>query len=174
MTKEQKSISNHNKYLAWKHFYPEGNGKPKKGHVLHHVDITLRHSNVERYILWLIEDLVLMSLSEHSKLHNSGKNNPFFGKHFSEEARRKISETKKGKPNPHKGPSEEVRKKISEALKGRCFSEERKRKLSEARKGHFVSEETKRKMSASHQGHFVSDETKRKISEAAKRRYSIK
>lgn len=195
MTEEQKRISRKNRRLAWKHFWPEGNGKPKKGYVLHHVDITLRHSNIERYILWRIEDLVLMSLSEHSKLHNSGENHPNFGKHFSEETRRKISESHKGKHlseenkrkliESHKGKhrTEETKQKISAANKGKShlpLSEEHKRKLSEANKGKHLSEETKRRMSEAKKGknnpnfgkHF-SEERKRKISESMKRRFAL-
>ena len=54
-----------------------------------------------------------------------GKNNPFYGKHHTEETKRKISEYNKGryegKKNPFYGKahSEEVRKKISEHNKGR-------------------------------------------------------
>lgn len=49
---------------------------------------------------------------------------------FSEEARRKISESKKGKPR-----SEEVKHKISETKKGKPRSEETARKISESMKG---------------------------------------
>lgn len=44
-------------------------------------------------------------------------------------------------------PTEEAKRKISESAKGKQLSEETKRKLSEARKGKHHSEETKRKMS---------------------------
>lgn len=57
------------------------------------------------------------------------------GKHspHSEETKSKISESKRGKPS--KPFSEEHRKRLSESLKGRTFSEEHRRKMSEARKG---------------------------------------
>ena len=55
------------------------------------------------------------------------------GKHLSDETKKKISESKKGKKRgPH---SEEWIRKLSEAHKGKKFSEEHKRKLSEAHKG---------------------------------------
>ena len=59
----------------------------------------------------------------------SGKNHPFYGKTFSQEHRRKLSEVKKGKIF-----SEETKRKISEAHKGKTYSEETKRKISEAHK----------------------------------------
>ena len=78
----------------------------------------------------------------HSKMI-SGANNPRFGMHPSEETRRKISLSQKGKI-----VSTEVRLKLSQKLKGRPspmkgkhgrsgwkMSDEQKRKLSEARKG---------------------------------------
>jgi hypothetical protein len=71
--------------------------------------------------------------------------------------------------------SDETRKKISDSNKGKRrgkkHSEESKRKISEARKGKPRSEETKRKMSESTKGRKGkphSEETKRKISERKK------
>ena len=67
---------------------------------------------------------------------------------FSEEAKRKMSEARKGKLL-----SEETKKKISETKKGnkwnkgKHFTEEHKKKISEAIKGKHLSEETKRKIS---------------------------
>ena len=80
-----------------------------------------------------------------------GKNNPNYGKHPTEEVRKKMSESQKGEKSHRYGKknSKETRKKISKALKGRIFSEEWKKKLSEASKGKKLSEETKRKISIS-------------------------
>jgi len=50
-------------------------------------------------------------------LARKGKNHPFYGKHHSEETRKKISETLKGIPL-----SEETKKKMSESRKGKGFS----------------------------------------------------
>ena len=49
----------------------------------------------------------------------SGSNNPMYGKHLSEEHRRKISEYRKGKPSGMKGKhaSEETKRKQSKAHK---------------------------------------------------------
>tara|TARA_Y100000780_G_scaffold133768_1_gene120330 strand:+ start:50 stop:355 length:306 start_codon:yes stop_codon:yes gene_type:complete len=73
----------------------------------------------------------------------------------SEEWKRNIGETKKGKKyHLGKTHSEETKRKMSEAHKGKKHSEETKRKMSEAKmgripwnKGKSPSEETKRKMS---------------------------
>jgi hypothetical protein len=53
----------------------------------------------------------------------SGDNNHFYGKTHSEDARKKISESKKGKPGPGnfrgKSHSEEAKRKISDKLKSK-------------------------------------------------------
>jgi len=83
------------------------------------------------------------------------------GKYVSIETRRKISKKLKGRISHNWGRhlSEETKRKMSEAHKGKIFSEESKKKLSEAIKGHIGyflnkhhSEEAKRKISESHKG----------------------
>ena len=75
-------------------------------------------------------ELILLTKSEHTRLHH-------LGKHHSEETRKKISESKKGENNYWFGKhhSEETRKKISEAHKGKNHSDETRKKMSEAHKG---------------------------------------
>lgn len=90
------------------------------------------------------KELVFLKHKDHLCLHLGGVP-------LTLEARRKMSETKKGKPK----------------------SEEHKRKLSEARKGKKASEETKRKMSEMRKGKKAkpfSEEHKKRISEACKGR----
>lgn len=70
----------------------------------------------------------------------------------SEETKRKISESNKGKHYLNKGIplSEEHKRKISESLKGKKrkpHTEETKQKISKSNKGKKMSEESKRKMS---------------------------
>ena len=112
--------------------------------------------------------------SEKTKIKMSearkGEKNHNYGKTFSEETIRKISESHKGRTH-----SEESRTNMSDAHKGKTFSEEHKRKISEAKKGenHYLygkthSEETKIKMSETRKGKTFSEEHKRKISEAKK------
>jgi hypothetical protein len=86
---------------------------------------------------------------------------------MSEEQKRKISESTKGK----KINSPEARKKMSEALKGRVFTEEWKKKLSDAKKdyvpwnvGKHHSEETRKKLSEMKMGFKPSLETRIKHS----------
>lgn len=74
--------------------------------------------------------------------------------HLSEETKRKISLSKKGKKF-----SEEHKKKLSEwqigrvsPMKNKHHSEESKKKMSEGHKGRKSSEETKRKLSKIHKG----------------------
>ena len=66
-----------------------------------------------------------------------GEKNPNFGKHFSEEHKRKISDNHadfSGENNPNFGKhhSEETKRRISEANTGKHFSEESKRKISQS------------------------------------------
>ena len=99
-------------------------------------------------------ELILLTKSEHMRLHHLGKevsaetrqklsekkngeNNPMFGKHHSAEARKKMSKSKKGKH-----PSEESRKKLSEKkngennpMFGKHHSTETRKKIAEAKKG---------------------------------------
>ena len=112
-----------------------------------------------------------------------GEKHPMYGKHHTEEAKKRMSENKKGKyvgensPNYGKHLSEETRKKMSEARKGNepwnkgktsVYTEETKKKMSEAHKGKILSEETKRKISENRNGMHFSEEHKRKISESKK------
>ena len=96
--------------------------------------------------------------------------------HQSEEHKKKISESLKGKPAHMM--SSETRRKISESLKGKpsnfkgkTNTEEAKRKISDSLKGKYLSEETKLKISTALKGKSrkpLSEETKRKISETLK------
>ena len=65
-----------------------------------------------------------------------------YGKHLSEETKKKLSEASKGKHH-----SEESKNKMSKACNGRKHSEETKKKLSEINRGKKHSEESKLKMS---------------------------
>ena len=96
-----------------------------------------------------------MSESSSGENHHfygiKGENHPMYGRHHSEETKRKMRESHIGKTH----------------------SEESKRKMSEIKTGnnnHFYgrkhSEESKRKMRESHIGKTHSEETKRKISES--------
>ena len=67
--------------------------------------------------------------SKNAMYGKCGELHHFYGKHHSEESKKKISEAHRGKPH-----SEEWKKKMSDKMKGRVFTEEWKRKLSEAHK----------------------------------------
>lgn len=68
--------------------------------------------------------------------------------------------------------SEETRKKISESLKGRIFSESHRKNLSNSLIGHSVLEETREKLRIASAGHTHSEETKFLISEASKEHWA--
>lgn len=108
----------------------------------------------------------------------------------SESTKRKLSEINKGMNHPNYGKhlSEETRKKISEAEKGKYISEEQKRHHSEVMKGRTpwnkgkpawnrgktIPDEVKKKISEANKGkHFASEETRKKMS-GAKRQWKVK
>ena len=68
-------------------------------------------------------ELIFLTKSEHTRLHNLGKPSGMKGKHHSEESRKKMSESRKGENNPLFGKhhSAEARKKMSESKKGSYF-----------------------------------------------------
>lgn len=72
------------------------------------------------------------NLGEEVNKKLRGKNNPFYGKHHSEETRMKLSEAKKGKPGPNKGMhfSEEAKIHISEGRKGKSAWNKGKKEFS--------------------------------------------
>ena len=103
--------------------------------------------------------LALKRMSESHIGKNKGGNNYFYGKHHSEETKKKISVAKKGSIPWIKGKthSMESRAKISNAHLGKKLSEETRKKMSKAQKlignkppsrmGRKFTEETKRKLS---------------------------
>lgn len=107
-------------------------------------------------------------ISKTLKKYYKDKRSPFYRKHHTEEARKKISERQRGCKNNNFGRprSKETRKKISEANKGKEQSEESRRKISEAGKGRKASEETKRKMSKAHKELWQDPSYIKKVTEA--------
>jgi group I intron endonuclease len=69
----------------------------------------------------------------------SGENHPMYGKHRSEETKKKLSEINKGQNNPNYGipKSKETKEKISIGNKGKHRSEETRRRLSESLKEYW-------------------------------------
>lgn len=117
----------------------------------------------------LPEELIFLTKSEHSILHNKGRK-------FSEDHRKKISNSLMNHKAWNKGMpfKEETRKKISEANKGKKRSEETRKKLSEATK-RAMTEELRKKLSEANKGKpspnkgkKMTEEQKKKIAEAHK------
>lgn len=84
-------------------------------------------------------ELIFLSQSEHMRLHKIG-NTIRLGKNHSEDTKRRISKSKKGKSPPNKGKhhTEDAKRKISEGHKGKTMSEETRRKISVARKAYWT------------------------------------
>lgn len=123
----------------------------------------------------------------------SGEKHYMYGKHHTEERKRKWSESRKGEKNGMYGKGyllageknywygkhlpEEVRRKISESRQGekhpnygKKYSDELKQKISEGNKGKIFSDETRRRMSEAAKGKIISDETRKKMSESQRKR----
>lgn len=127
--KDYKNIENYDKAAA----------DNFKGWLCHHrrgVDFTQKELiTLGMYYNRPAAELIFITLSEHSSLHNKGKirsedtkkkicenHKGMLGKHHSEETKKKQSEAKKAEKNPNYGkhPSEETKKRISEKSKNRC------------------------------------------------------
>lgn len=120
MTKEQETISKRNQIIARKLLGLVG----KPNLVLHHIDPSWRHNDIERYIQWNLEDLEIMDRGAHASLHQKGTKKP-----RTEEWNRKLGLAHKGLKNP--AVSESNRRRT-----GWHQSEDAKIRMSESKKGH--------------------------------------
>lgn len=138
--------------------------KPEKGNI-HHIipKCYYKHYNME--IDNSISNTVLLTWENHKKVHNLAYK---CAKHFWLKNKLAFACHRFGDTEPNITFTEETRKKISESLKGRVFTEEWKNKISETKKGKPRSEETKKKLSEAHKGKSLSEETKKKLSDAHK------
>jgi G:T-mismatch repair DNA endonuclease (very short patch repair protein) len=90
------------------------------------------------------------------------------GKKNSKETRRRISIALRGKPHPHKGSplTKETKQKISNSKRGRPLSLNHRQKISEGNKGKRFSEEHKQKIALARIGKTHSEATKQRLREA--------
>ena len=102
---------------------------------------------------------------EIEKIRNWNK-----GKIVSDETKLKMSNTQKTTESNFKGKhhSEEAKRKMSESRKGRHLSDENKRKLIESHLGKVTPDDVRQKISLSNRGKIKSIETREKISKANK------
>jgi len=101
-----------------KYIYEKFYGKIPINCVVHHKDLNRRNNN--------IENLQLLTLVEHGKLHNIGRKT-FLGRHHTKESKLKISLAHKGIKE-----SRETCRKISEGQLGKKRTEETKLRMREA------------------------------------------
>lgn len=97
-----------------------------------------------------------------------GKDHHFYGKHLSEEHRKKLSESHSGEKHYCYGKHlpEETRQKIGDANRGHSVSEEQREKLRQANLGKKASQETRQKMSLAQKGRVRDESIGQKISDA--------
>lgn len=104
-----------------------------------------------------------------------GKEHHFYGKHFSEEHRKKLSEAHKGANHYCFGKHlpEATRMKIGNAHRGRPLSENQKEQLRKANLGRKASQETREKMSLAQKGRVRAPDIGKKISDAKAKRQVV-
>lgn len=104
-----------------------------------------------------------------------GEKNPFYGKHHTEETKRRILETRKSNGgvawNKGKKMDEEYRSRCRINNLGKKLSPETKLKIKEKSTGRRPSEETRQKISLAHRGKIISTESKLKMRERAIERW---
>lgn len=66
------------------------------GYVLHHKDPLWKKNEPERYAQWNVEDLIMLTNEEHTRLHQTGRT----GYTLSDETRKKMSLSRQGDKNP--------------------------------------------------------------------------
>ena len=145
-------------------------------------------ANERKIINKKISDATQKRAREHPETFPGRKNTD-----CSEETKKKISNSLKGRIPPNKGKpqSDEAKRKQSESMKGKTpwnkdktgiYSDETRKRISIANidreppnKGKHASEETRKKLSDSHKGHSpsnkgrkASEETRKKLSESHK------
>jgi hypothetical protein len=111
----------------------------------------------EREIFW-IKFYGRKDLNEGKLVNKTNGGEGNFGLIFSEESKKKISESLKGKKL-----SEEHKQKLSEAGKGRKYSDESKKKMSDSAKGKQKTKEHKENLSKSGKGVKRTEEFKEKL-----------
>lgn len=157
-------------HLIWNHFNP--NNPVTKGCDVHHKDGISSND--------FIGNLTKLSHREHTKLHKMG-NLFWVGKSHSEESKKKISISRKGKlcgnQNPMRGIDFSGK---SNPFYGKKHTEESLKKMSDVKKGKIQSDETKKKRSLTllknppMKGKKHSEETRRKIGDAKRGKVSPK
>ena len=102
----------------------------KKGFQRHHIDINMKYENPERHSLYLMDDTIYLTFSEHCKIHKKGVP-------LSEKNKDGISKSMKGKlkSEKHKEKLSISRKKNSSWNKNIPMNEKCKKHLSNLWKG---------------------------------------
>ena len=105
--------------LIFEEFYQIDLNKELPGFVVHHED-----GNKLNNEIW---NLNVMPMGEHTRHHFLGERNPNYGKKFSEETRKKMSDAQRGKKL-----SEQTKQKLSEINTGKKHSIDNKIKISQS------------------------------------------
>ena len=102
-------------YKVWNEYHPNDIIIPRTGYVIHHIDENPNNNNPE--------NLLKMTDSDHKRYHTSDGRHPNQGKKFSEELKRKLSESHLGQKAWNKGKtgiySEETKRKMGAGNRGK-------------------------------------------------------
>jgi glutathione peroxidase-family protein len=112
-----------------------------------------KNENQERYELTPEEyEEAKITFSKIKSQSMKGENNPWYGKHLSEETKRKIRESKIGSKNPNYGKhlTEEQKTVLRKYNIGKKMSEEAKIKMRQSKIGLCHSAEARKKISENH------------------------
>lgn len=117
---------------------------------------------MERYWIQYLKDqnINLYNIAEGGNRIFSGSNHYLFGKHHTDESKKKMSISHTGMKH-----SPETIQKLSDANKGMVVSQETRDKISISKVGKPLSDEHKTKISKTSMGRIHSEETKKTISE---------
>ena len=137
--------------------------RKKRGHDKRYVP-NEQHKKIisKTHLNKLVSDETKKKLSESKRGKYLGENAPFYGKKHTEEAKIKISKKNKGRI-----VSEETKKILSIYGKNKILSEETKKKISESKRGikRTFTPEWCENISKGNVGRIVSSETKKKLKE---------
>lgn len=144
LCKEGKTYPKSVHRLVAEAFIPNPDNKPN----VDHIDTNPSNNNVDN-LRWVTQQENARNSLTRKHISNSKKGHAYWGRPFTEEERKKISDAHKGRQF-----TEEHKRALSESHKGKCLSKETIQKIADKNSGKKHSEETKQKMREKALGRF--------------------
>lgn len=111
--KHREYYENHKYGLMHRYIYEYFHCSIPARYAIHHKDFDKTNNN--------INNLQMLTKSEHNKLHTQGKSNPMYGKKLSDKTKQKISKAKKGNKNAYKPRTPEMYEDIKNGITRKDF-----------------------------------------------------